>query len=305
MSNLLGPLTTLMNEAVGVRIQVVLAGLPRVVTNRLGMNIERRFVFQLADPNEYADRRCQQDARAATRRAAAGDRRPVEARSSSSPSSPHRAAPRAPVIQQLAERLPAATRRPPRPFADVSWPQPWEQAPLDRLTPPAHLVSPLPVAVDTQTGEWAWIDAVDDGPVFAVAGPPKSGRSTAMATMARLASRVGLVGAQRHGCRGGRRWRRGTTRRSAARSRRRPRRRARGARRQRARAARRPAAADVVRPAGGGARPPRPGPARGQRPARLPRQPAGDAAHASRSPVPGCCWRRPARSTAAPSACAG
>ena len=53
-SNLLGPLTTLMNEAVGVRIQVVLAGLPRIVTNRLGMNIERRFVFQLADANEYA-----------------------------------------------------------------------------------------------------------------------------------------------------------------------------------------------------------------------------------------------------------
>ena len=73
----------------------------------------------------------------------------------------------------------------------MSWPQPWEQAPVDRLTPPPHLVSPLPVAVDTQTGEWAWIDAVDDGPVFAVAGPPKSGRSTAMATMARLASRAG------------------------------------------------------------------------------------------------------------------
>ena len=51
-SNLLGPLTTLINEAVGVRIQIVLAGLPRIVTNRLGMNIERRFVFQLADANE-------------------------------------------------------------------------------------------------------------------------------------------------------------------------------------------------------------------------------------------------------------
>ena len=65
------------------------------------------------------------------------------------------------------------------------------QAPIDRLTPPDHLVSPLPVAIDTQTGEWAWVDAVDDGPVFAVAGPPKSGRSTSMAAMAKLASRSG------------------------------------------------------------------------------------------------------------------
>ena len=33
--------------------KVVLAGLPRIVHHRLGMNIERRFVFQLADPHEY------------------------------------------------------------------------------------------------------------------------------------------------------------------------------------------------------------------------------------------------------------
>jgi S-DNA-T family DNA segregation ATPase FtsK/SpoIIIE len=189
-SNLLGPLTTLMNEAVGVRIQVVLAGLPRIVTNRLGMNIERRFVFQLADANEYSI----VGASKALGVQLAQPRRAIDVPAKRIIQFAQLAAPgsaEGPVIQQLAERLPAATTRPPRPFADVSWPQPWEQAPLDRLTPPAHLVSPLPVAIDTQTGEWTWVDAVDDGPVFAVAGPPKSGRSTAMATMARLASRSG------------------------------------------------------------------------------------------------------------------
>ncbi len=189
-SNLLGPLTTLINEAVGVRIQIVLAGLPRIVTNRLGMNIERRFVFQLADANEYAivgaskplGLQLSQSRRAID----VPTKRIIQFAQLAAPGSPEGA-----VIQQLAERLPAARTRPPRPFADVSWPQPWEQAPIDRLTPPGHLLSPLPVAIDTQTGEWAWVDAVDDGPVFAVAGPPKSGRSTSMAAMANLASRSG------------------------------------------------------------------------------------------------------------------
>ena len=43
-----------MTEAIGVRVQIVLAGLPKIVGHRLGMNIERRFVFQLADINDLA-----------------------------------------------------------------------------------------------------------------------------------------------------------------------------------------------------------------------------------------------------------
>ena len=189
VSNLLGPLTTLMNEAVGVRIQVVLGGLPRVVTNRLGMNIERRFVFQLADANEYsvvgASKVLGLQLAAPRRAVETPAKRIVHFAQLAAPGQPE-----GPVVQQVAGRLPRARRRPPRAFADVSWPQPWEQAPLDRLTSPEHLVSPLPVGVDTQAGDWAWIDAADDGPVFAVAGPPKSGRSSAMAALARLACRL-------------------------------------------------------------------------------------------------------------------
>ena len=58
-------------------------------------------------------------------------------------------------------------------------------------TPPAHFVAPLPVAIDTESGEWVWVDGVDDGPVFAVAGQPKSGRSSTLAALARLAHEQG------------------------------------------------------------------------------------------------------------------
>ena len=58
-------------------------------------------------------------------------------------------------------------------------------------TPPAHFVAPLPVAIDTESGEWVWVDGIDDGPVFAVAGQPKSGRSSTLAALARLAHEQG------------------------------------------------------------------------------------------------------------------
>ena len=108
VSNLLGPLTTLMNEAVGVRIQVVLAGLPRVVTNRLGMNIERRFVFQLADPNEYAivgaSKTLGLQLSLPRRAIDVPSKRIIQFAQLAAPGSAE-----GPVIQQLAEHLPAAT----------------------------------------------------------------------------------------------------------------------------------------------------------------------------------------------------
>ena len=55
--------------------------------------------------------------------------------SSSSPSSPRRVGPRGRSSSSSPSACRPATARPPRPFADVSWPQPWEQAPIDRLTP--------------------------------------------------------------------------------------------------------------------------------------------------------------------------
>ena len=95
------------------------------------------------------------------------------------------------MIRSLAASLAPPTRRPPQRFVDVTWPLLWEHAAAAPPTPPAHFVAPLPVAIDTESGEWVWIDGVDDGPVFAVAGQPKSGRSSTLAALARLAHEQG------------------------------------------------------------------------------------------------------------------
>lgn len=46
-------LNSLITDSVGVRIQIVLGGLPKIVHHRLGMNIERRIVLGLSDSSDY------------------------------------------------------------------------------------------------------------------------------------------------------------------------------------------------------------------------------------------------------------
>jgi hypothetical protein len=53
------------------------------------------------------------------------------------------------------------------------------------------------LAIDTESGAWVWIDGVDNGPVFAVAGQPKSGRGSTLVALARLVHDQGWGGAQR------------------------------------------------------------------------------------------------------------
>ncbi|MFT3852327.1 MAG: FtsK/SpoIIIE domain-containing protein [Ilumatobacteraceae bacterium] len=189
-SNLLGPLVSLMTEAIGVRVQIVLAGLPRIVAHRLGTNIERRFVFQLADPGEYSGLGAPKSARAdllIPRRAVeTSTGRLVQFAQLAAPDEPEGA-----MVRAIAGRLPAAVARPPKVFADITWPMPWSAAPLGALTPPAHLVVPVPVGIDTEDGGWLWIDAEDDGPVFSVVGGPRSGRSATLHAIARLAAGQG------------------------------------------------------------------------------------------------------------------
>ena len=186
VAGLLGPLMSLLTEAVGVRVQIVIAGLAKIVGHRLGTNIEQRFVFQLADIGELnaagAPRAVAADLRTERRAYDTVSRRIVQFARLAEPGAPEGAA-----IRRLAESLPPAQRRPPRRFADVSWPLAWEQCPWDRMDPPGHITEALPVGIGTDDGEWAWVDLDDDGPVFSVAGSPKSGRSTALATIARLA----------------------------------------------------------------------------------------------------------------------
>ncbi len=190
--NLLGPLLSLISEAVGVRIQIVLSGLPKIVAHRLGMNIERRFVFRLADPAELGTAGVAKSAAADLR----VDRRAVEPATGQVVQFAQVAEPggsEGSVIGRLAVGLAPARLRPPRRFADVSWPLPWEQVSRRELVAPPHLLAPLPIGIGAEDGEWMWIDAEEDGPVFAVTGSPKSGRSLAMAAIARLAVTQGFA----------------------------------------------------------------------------------------------------------------
>ena len=189
-SHLLGPLTRLMGEAIGVRIQVVLAGLPKIASHRLGMNVERRLVLQTADVNDLAivgvHRSFAAELRTERRAVDLPAGRVVQLAQLAPAGQPE-----GPVIRSLAASLAPPTRRPPQRFVDVTWPLLWEHAAAAPPTPPAHFVAPLPVAIDTESGEWVWVDGVDDGPVFAVAGQPKSGRSSTLAALARLAHEQG------------------------------------------------------------------------------------------------------------------
>ncbi|MEP7115689.1 MAG: FtsK/SpoIIIE domain-containing protein, partial [Ilumatobacteraceae bacterium] len=190
-SNLLAPLLTLMSEAMGVRIQVVLSGLPKIVAHRLGMNIERRFVFWPGDAGELGTAGVPKTAAAELRI----ERRAIEPASGRFVQFAQLAEPgvgEGPVIRRLASGLEPALSRPPKQFADVSWPLPWEVVAAGELVAPPHLLAPLPIGIGTDDGEWLWIDAEDDGPVFAVTGPPKSGRSSALMTIARLAAKQGM-----------------------------------------------------------------------------------------------------------------
>ena len=190
-SNLLGPLTRLMGEAIGVRIQVVLAGLPKIAGHRLGMNVERRLVLQTADVNDLAivgvHRSFAAELRTERRAVDLPAGRVVQLAQLAPAGQPE-----GPVIRSLGrvagtgrhgDRRSGSSTSPGRCSGSTPPPAP--------PTPPAHFVAPLPVAIDTESGEWVWVDGIDDGPVFAVAGQPKSGRSSTLAALARLAHEQG------------------------------------------------------------------------------------------------------------------
>nr|MBA3802981.1 hypothetical protein [Acidimicrobiia bacterium] len=140
VSYLLPQLQVLMSEGLGVRFQVVLAGLPKVVMHRVGMNVEGRIVMQLADPTEYggvgAHRSMESQVRVPRRAVLLPDKRIMQL-AQLAPAGEGEGA----VIRLLAEKLPKPTVRPPHRFADIVWPMPWEQAMRSERTPPPQFLA--------------------------------------------------------------------------------------------------------------------------------------------------------------------
>lgn len=192
-SPLLGPLLALLSESVGTGIQIVVAGAPSVGHNRLGTGITRRFVFNVSDRSETqalgvpralaaelsVPRRAVDVARGlVVQFADFGDEDRSEREVLDA------------AVGALQTRFEGALRRPPHRFVEVPWPMPMVVAPPLDPRPDGYL-RPVPVGVDTETGQWLWIDAEEDGPVLGVAGPAKSGRSSTLVALGQLAAQEG------------------------------------------------------------------------------------------------------------------
>lgn len=102
------------------------------------------------------------------------------------------------VVRAVGQRLTTNTARRdrepgrgPKRIIDLSWPLPFQRLDARALVPPAGYIAPFAVALDTTTGEWAWLDAEDDGPVLLVGGGARSGRSSALLAIAQIAREVG------------------------------------------------------------------------------------------------------------------
>ena len=188
-SQLLAPLISLLSESIGTGVRLLLGGLPTVADSRLGLHIDRRFVMTLPGdlsltsygvPRELAVDLC-------------GSGRAVDTsakRLCQFATLDEGTRPATEVIRSVAERL---TQRhpegnnPPLRLTTMGWPMP---LPDDLLSPPG-LTSALPIGFDLETGDMAWVDADEDGPLFVVAGPSGSGRTTTLQSVGQLAGRLG------------------------------------------------------------------------------------------------------------------
>ncbi len=184
---LVGPLLRLLGDAIGVGIQIVLGGGVRLASHKIGMNITRRIVLQLIDRGDY-------NAVGVAKTFAtdlATDRRAVDVSSGRLTQLGRLSSPgqiEGETIRQLAGALAAPSRRPPLRFADVTWPLPLAAARLDEARPPDVYAAPLPIGVGSETGEWLWLDMLEDGPLLGVTGGAKSGRSTTLAFLGKMAA---------------------------------------------------------------------------------------------------------------------
>ena len=194
-SPMLAPLLGLLSESVGTGVRVLLTGPSSVVHHRLGSSIGHRFVFECPDSQEYSAvgvPRALQSALDGLGRAA-----DIESghlvQFALVPAAP--AAPVAEVVRALGYRLTERWRstegstRLPLAVRELPWPLPIRQVLSSR--PPQGVHQPVALCVDTETGQLAWLDADEDGPVFIVCGSAKGGRSNALIVAATLMAQQG------------------------------------------------------------------------------------------------------------------
>jgi S-DNA-T family DNA segregation ATPase FtsK/SpoIIIE len=186
VSPLLAPLITLVNEVAGTGIQVVCSGSHAMLGNRIGSAAGRRLVFRAHDPIDYPPT----------------VPRPLRARLTV----PLRGLdPATGLVVQVARPAPPATDLaaacadraavtparagcPPRRFTRAPWPLRIDQVAGARPAASAQLIA---LGVRPDTGEVVWLDPLEDGLAHRIVGPPKSGRSSALAAIGVLAHSCG------------------------------------------------------------------------------------------------------------------
>ncbi|MCC5947553.1 MAG: hypothetical protein JJT89_03765, partial [Nitriliruptoraceae bacterium] len=91
----------------------------------------------------------------------------------------------------LRTRLGSAGAGWPEPLPEVRWPLGWSRLDPASVVVPAGYGAALPVGVDTDLARWVWIDADEDGPLLAIGGEGRSGRSSTLLALAANARRLG------------------------------------------------------------------------------------------------------------------
>ncbi|MAT04031.1 MAG: hypothetical protein CL424_03185 [Acidimicrobiaceae bacterium] len=192
-SPLLGPLIGLVSESAGTGVRVIMTGPAGIAHHRIGSSIGRRFVFELPDRQEYTavgvPRLLHGSIRGTARAVDVNRERLVQFALVPSTAD----APANEVVRAIGQRLTDEFDGPPDSLpvrlTELPWPLPVRD--VESMSPPDGVVQPVALAVDTDVGEIAWLDAEEDGPAFVVTGPSRSGRSTALLAAAHLMRRHG------------------------------------------------------------------------------------------------------------------
>lgn len=195
VSALMRPVGALVADTTGTGIGVVLGGGPALVGRRITQRVRRRFVSSLAEAATY-------QAVGVPKSAAIDLAEPGRVydttlqqvvqlgRLGSGANTAHE------VIEALGQAMASAFVRYPRdgfpqPMPEVRWPLPWARLDQSSLRVPAGYGAALPVAVDSDTARWHWLDVAEEGPLLAIGGPARSGRSAALVSLAELARMLG------------------------------------------------------------------------------------------------------------------
>ncbi|MFT7601057.1 MAG: S-DNA-T family DNA segregation ATPase FtsK/SpoIIIE [Acidimicrobiales bacterium] len=190
-SRLLQPLMTLLTESLGTGVQIIIGGTAQIADSRLALNVSQRFIFQLpgdASPTAYGvPRELTASLGSPGRAVDVSSKRLTQLAylDTGAGSAIHTE-----IAARLCQQHPSGQiRNEPKVFVNVGWPLPLSAVPT--LSPPAEFEQPLAIGIELDSGVAAWVDADEDGPLFVVTGPPKSGRSTALIAIAAMAGTAG------------------------------------------------------------------------------------------------------------------